>query len=1027
MARASTGEIGRHLRQIFGGGGAVGLSDGQLLERFVGAGRGRHDPDDAEAAFEAILARHGATVLSVCRQVLCDNHAAEDAFQATFLVLVRRARSLRLRDAGSLGSWLHGVAYRTALKARTGAARRRPRERRMARPEARGGTAVAAVEADDLGAVLHAEVVRLPARYRAAVVLCYFEGRTHDEAAATLGCPVGTVRGRLARARDLLRGRLARRGLAPSAAGLAAAGIGMQATAAVPAELLLATLDAAARCAQVPAMAAVVGGLPATRLRMALAAAAGLAALAAGTGLALLGATGLPPSSSAPIAADPAVAPAVAGPSSSPDEPAGESLPPHARARLGSSAFRHAREVNEVFTARDGKTLVTIDIDRRVHIWDAASGRLLHRIELAGRNFAPIALSPDGTTIATTEPDDEHRLRLWDVATGRERRRLHPPRGDGCDSPVFTPDGRSLVTVGYHSDRATQPPRWYLEVRDLTAASERRRRIDGDWSRISEAAVSPDGRTIAVVVNGVYGGELRLPNRRPGRVEVPGAIHLVNLATGRQRTVLGVEDVFVRSQAFSPDSRYLAIGLSDGTVRVYDTADGRERLPRMDHRAPVGPPPPWSDPEEEMRARAAGQRQALPMSTAYMTWLEVIDALAFSPDGTILAGGSRLITVTPSAGSLYFWDFARGRELRRVAGFHDGPISLSFAADGRTIAVAGTGEVRPRIWEVATGREALPQPGHTRAISGLAVAPVERNGLHRQPRRHGPSVGPGDGSRAGGGRPVQGPIGRPPGHGPRRPDAGDPGRLRRPGRLEPGGAPRRLPPRRLRQRRSRGLFPIAFSPDGRSVIHGRMIWEVSTGDRRAVLHMRDDPGRVNVWVSLYHPDGKRILTTGPGMIWAWDAASGEDLGVAVRGVAIRYGPAAISPDGRFLATSQFVFPANRDDVNPWIHVWDLAAGRESARLPAYEGSGSGLAFSPDGRLLAAFPSDQAVLRSGKAPDPTDPTIRVYEIATRRELRRLDGHRGPVSAAAFAPDGRSLISAGDDGTAVVWDVSDLKGR
>ena len=149
MASASAGDVGRHLRQLFGAGSGVGLTDGQLLERFATAGR-----DSAEAAFETILARHGSTVLSVCRQVLGDGHAAEDAFQATFLVLVRRADSLHVRDNGSLGAWLHGVAYRTALKARQEAARRRAREHRAARD----GLAVATVDDAELGAALHAEV-----------------------------------------------------------------------------------------------------------------------------------------------------------------------------------------------------------------------------------------------------------------------------------------------------------------------------------------------------------------------------------------------------------------------------------------------------------------------------------------------------------------------------------------------------------------------------------------------------------------------------------------------------------------------------------------------------------------------------------------------------------------------------------------------------------------------------------------------------------------------------------------------------
>ncbi len=120
MASPSAGEIGRQLGRLFSAGSAVGLTDGELIARFADR-RG----DSAEAAFETILARHGGLVWTVCRQVLGDVHAAEDAFQATFLVLVRQAGSLRIRENGSLGPWLHGVAYRVALKARQGTARRR--------------------------------------------------------------------------------------------------------------------------------------------------------------------------------------------------------------------------------------------------------------------------------------------------------------------------------------------------------------------------------------------------------------------------------------------------------------------------------------------------------------------------------------------------------------------------------------------------------------------------------------------------------------------------------------------------------------------------------------------------------------------------------------------------------------------------------------------------------------------------------------------------------------------------------------
>ena len=174
-----------------------------------------------EAGELLLVARHGTMVLSVCRQALGDLHAAEDAFQATFLVLIRRSNSFELRGCDSLGPWLHGVPYRTANKARQLAVRSLAWERGGA-PSATAASASQA-EFDDLRSLLHEEVSRLPAKYRAPVVLCYFEGRTHDEAAAALHWPAGTARGWLARARDLLRSRFTRRGCAPDAVIVASA------------------------------------------------------------------------------------------------------------------------------------------------------------------------------------------------------------------------------------------------------------------------------------------------------------------------------------------------------------------------------------------------------------------------------------------------------------------------------------------------------------------------------------------------------------------------------------------------------------------------------------------------------------------------------------------------------------------------------------------------------------------------------------------------------------------------------------
>jgi RNA polymerase sigma factor (sigma-70 family) len=246
VARGARETSLRHLRTLFQVGTVGGLTDGQLLERFTTRGG-----DAAEQAFEALIERHGPMVLRVCRRVLADPHAAEDAFQATFLVLVRRARSIR--DQDSVGSWLHGVALRVAAAARVTAARRRIHE------EKRRGMAARHVEfadPDDLGRALHEEVGRLPARYRGAVVLCYLEGHTYEEAAVQLRCPVGTVRSRLAWARQRLRDRLVHRGLAPTAGAFGVVVVAETASSAVPTALTEATVQAALRFAAGPAAAA---------------------------------------------------------------------------------------------------------------------------------------------------------------------------------------------------------------------------------------------------------------------------------------------------------------------------------------------------------------------------------------------------------------------------------------------------------------------------------------------------------------------------------------------------------------------------------------------------------------------------------------------------------------------------------------------------------------------------------------------------------------------------------------------------
>src|SRR4051812_36972860 len=206
VARNVGGDSRVYLATLFEDGNLAGLTDGQLLERFANR-RG----ESAETAFAALVERHGPMVLRACRGILRDDHEAMDAFQATFLVLVHKGRSLWVRD--SLGPWLHRVACRSAGRARAASGRRRSLARGLAESVVgRGGGG----DRGGLVAAVHEELDRLPERYRVPILLCDLEGRTCEDAARHMGCPVGTIGSRLARGRERLRDRLARRGLAPA-------------------------------------------------------------------------------------------------------------------------------------------------------------------------------------------------------------------------------------------------------------------------------------------------------------------------------------------------------------------------------------------------------------------------------------------------------------------------------------------------------------------------------------------------------------------------------------------------------------------------------------------------------------------------------------------------------------------------------------------------------------------------------------------------------------------------------------------
>src|SRR5579883_3493237 len=344
-------------------------ADTELLRQFWSGG--------GEAPFRTLVSRHGPMVFDVCRAVLRNRADAEDAFQVTFLALARQSGSIR--QTGSLGSWLYGVAYRTALKARARAATRRVREARAPEKTAQPAEDLTWGEAQR---TLHEELTGLAERYRAPLVLCYLQGRTQDEAAARLGLTKATLKRRLEHGRALLRARLVRRGLGPTAALIASAWPAATASA-VPAGLAASTGEVAALVldrgalpaglsADVAALAGDVLKTGPTNGKMLAAALLILATL--GTGVAVLAYQ--PPGAGTPAQRPGATVGNEPGAGAGATDRAdvyGDPLPPGALARMGTGRLRHTHHGHLAAAfSPDGKLLASNGGDT-IRLWDPAT------------------------------------------------------------------------------------------------------------------------------------------------------------------------------------------------------------------------------------------------------------------------------------------------------------------------------------------------------------------------------------------------------------------------------------------------------------------------------------------------------------------------------------------------------------------------------------------------------------------------------------------------------------------------------
>jgi RNA polymerase sigma factor (sigma-70 family) len=896
--------------------------DGELLRQFVA----RHD----EGAFATLLERHGPMVLGVCRQVLGDTHDAEDSFQATFLVLARRAASIRSRE--SLAAWLQRVAVNLARTARLSASRRRTHERRavlMAHPTAANREAL-----PDWRPILHEEVARLPEKYRVPVVLCYLEGRTHGEAARQLGWPVGTVKGRLARARALLRTRLARRGLALSVGGLAAVWTERVAGGQVSASLLAHTLRAAlsfARTGTIPAgtvtsqgVALAKGALPtmtATKLVsvFVLLATIGLAGFAAALGPGLEREAG--PEARA---ADAAAAPAPRGQADTKSKAIaahGDPLPAGALARFGTVRFRHGGTVASVAYLGRGNIVASAgsigrtakdDAHGTIRLWEAETGKELRQFQLRG--MAHAAVSPDGKLLAGGGSFDG-ALFLCDAATGEELRRLQGSRGWGGNlSLAFSPDGRTLaagandlrlwdVATGklLHSEHVGEPVfqvAFSLDGKTLGVScvdqlSLRLFEVDGWKERfafpakhgIRVFAFSPDQKTLAA-----EGGR---------------EISLYESATGKRLRQFAGHQEEIHALVFSEDGKSLASAAADKTIRLWEVATGKER------RA-------WS--------------VASPAS-----------ALAFGPGGKTLASAHD--------GVIRIWDLATGKALPPDEGHQGGVSSVALSADGKTLISAST-DATIRIWETSTGKELRRIQGHEGSISSLSLSP-DRKLLA--------SVCTDDQTVRLWDLPTGKQVNLFPASSYRTQAAWLPdGKT-----LIVGPHDRTLHFYDITTGRERHTIEGAYSgavlvvaPDGTFLATGNLsrptfhLRATATGKALPALpadSVHDGP----VTSAAFSPDGKTLITgsSSDRVIRHWELSTGKER-LQFLGHEEEITCLALSPDGRTLASGSY---------DRTIRLWEVSTGEERRRFVGHRGTVTALAWSADAKVLASGSADDTAL------------------------------------------------------------------
>ncbi len=945
----------RYVRRLAVQDGTSLHSDQQLLARYL--------TQRDEAAFAALVQRHGSLVWNVCRRVLADPNDADDVFQATFLVLLNKAMSLRGRP--SLAGWLQGVAWRLARKVKAQAAHRQEKEARTNVSQSPDDSEIA--NRRELRSIIDEELLRLPPKYREPVILCYLEGKTYTEAAAYLGWAAGTVSGRLARARTLLGHRLARRGV--SLAG-AAAVFPELATSSAPA----ATIAAVEQMARIFLVGRPLAfGSSTTVVGLARWAAQALmfsnfkvvAGLAAFIGILALGAGWTTQlfrhniaehaSDESQVALDIAEPELIANTATRKDY-YGDPLPPGVLARMGSVQFRHPAAA-WAFSA-DGKNLLSVRSDS-LYCWDVGTGKLVRNLPVP---IAPketrerVLLSSDGKIAVIV---DGTTTRVFDTATMQELRR-HPAglgyitalSGNGKVAAVSAFDGTVLKPMA--------PQTW-----DVMTGRQRAQldKVEGSQGLLyGKIELSSDGKVLAETNAGTIKLWETVEGRHLGAIKVgsnsatlspdgktvatapndDGTVLLWESATLRQIATLkpspGLHQDSNYTLSFSGDGAYLAAGGYDTAV-VWDLASSKELL-----RLPIqGDAKLLFTPDNKIVA-SVGQararlwdlltREELHFRPGYE---ELVTALAISPDGTQIASVGR------STNAVDLWDAATGRALSSISRQKFWLDSTSYSPDGKSLIVSGS-HGGLTLLDTATGKS-VHQFVNRDILTGDSTMAVAKH-LSKDGKRLAVV------SRCWNEKPE---------------------------------APRR-------------------------VYHQLTVWDVATG--KQTVQRQFDPDEYNV---AFSPCGLTVAGLAKGRLKVEETLTGRDL-VNVPGNLGE--PFALSPVGYLAACG--IHRTNPQDPTKGLQyrglgIVELATGEELCHLDAYPWH---VAFSSDGRTL--------VTASRTHLEAWDPILgaKLFEMPWPDDL--LSKNPGATAGSlAVTADGKIAVTGMHDGTILVWDLKPAK--